>query len=310
MTFGVGRPASVGDAILIGAFQSESMIGPLSTALDRVRRPEYTGENRCVPCTVVNALLALVMGALASIVAYELAVVVVACSLGIIYLRGYLVPGTPTLTERYLPDRLLAVFDTHPTNDSEWETLEKLEAERRNAVDPERFLTDADVVERSDDAEYAFTDSFAVLLDRRLEQFGTDGVDHRAVADVLGVQPEEIADQDRAYPAVKVNRRIRKWPSDAALLADVATHLALTDATERWVDVPLEQRLGMLESLRAFHEVCPSCAEEIAFTTNTVESCCRSYDVLARRCPACDEALLEYDPSTVRGGEPRRGITS
>ena len=29
-----------------------------STLADRLRQPEYTGENRCTPCTVVNVVIA------------------------------------------------------------------------------------------------------------------------------------------------------------------------------------------------------------------------------------------------------------
>jgi hypothetical protein len=39
---------------------------------------------------------------------------VLAGSLALVYLRGYLVPGTPAFTKRYFPDWLLAWFDKTP----------------------------------------------------------------------------------------------------------------------------------------------------------------------------------------------------
>ena len=82
------------------------MSDTLTLLLDRIREPEHTGENRCVPCTVVNAAIAVAATAFASIVAVEAAAVVLVGSVLAIGLRGYLVPGTPALTRRYLPDRV------------------------------------------------------------------------------------------------------------------------------------------------------------------------------------------------------------
>lgn len=284
--------------------------------LDRVRKPEYTGENRCLPCTVVNVAIALAASALAGVLAVELGALVLACSLLAISLRGYLVPGTPALTERYLPDRVLALFDEEPFEDDDahtWETLEKLDAERENAVDPEAFLREAGAVEPREDAdaaghEYRLTDDFASLVERRVEPYRDGDVPREAIAGVFGVAPDEVADADRDYPAVTVGRRVRKWPSEAALVADVAAHEVLRERADGWADVPAEQRVEMLASLRASRERCPLCAAELAFSEDTVDSCCRTYEVVAYGCPDCDAPMRELDPATAGLGEPRRGV--
>lgn len=85
--------------------------------LTAVRRPEYTGDNRCLPCTVVNVVLAGLLTAAAAFVAPPLGIAVAAASLTSIYLRGYLVPKTPELTKRYLPARVHAWFETAGTSD-------------------------------------------------------------------------------------------------------------------------------------------------------------------------------------------------
>jgi hypothetical protein len=87
-------------------------LAAVATALAAtLRQPEYTGENRCLPCTVVNAAITAVgsvaVGVVASPVAGTVALTVGAAA---IWLRGYLVPYTPQLTERYLPERVLAWF--------------------------------------------------------------------------------------------------------------------------------------------------------------------------------------------------------
>jgi hypothetical protein len=93
--------------------------------VERVRQPEYTGENRCIPCTLANGVIAVVLAAAVGAVWWALvapgvgaavaaAVVLFASALSI-WLRGYLVPGTPELTKRYFPDWVLAKFDKGPT---------------------------------------------------------------------------------------------------------------------------------------------------------------------------------------------------
>jgi len=80
-------------------------------SITRYQNPEYTGANRCLPCTITNVTVAAV-GALAlGLVAPPLGAPSFLGALLTIYLRGYLVPGTPTFTRRCFPDWLLAVFD-------------------------------------------------------------------------------------------------------------------------------------------------------------------------------------------------------
>ena len=80
-------------------------------ALERVRQPEYVGENRCVPCTVTNLVIAAVLTAALAWLSVPLAVAFAVLAVASIWLRGYLVPKTPELTKQYLPNELLAKFD-------------------------------------------------------------------------------------------------------------------------------------------------------------------------------------------------------
>ena len=52
-------------------------------------------------------------------------------------------------------------------------------------------------------------------------------------------------------------------------------------------------RSELLASLRLFVERCPTCDGTVEFGTDVVESCCRSYDVVAATCGACDARLFE-----------------
>ena len=338
-------------------------MGSRGTSLrDRIREPEYTGENRCIPCTVVNGVLAVVLTAAAAVFGPVTAAVVLVASLGSIYYRGYLVPGTPELTKRYLPDRVLRVFGKAPdgpregweeapagrdddvtvttfeadqigdesagradgesadrtdaattdrTDDEpEFETIERIRDQRENAVDPIEFLLDVGVVEPAADGEdLVFEDEFAEAVESRVASLEREDVGAETLAEMFGVSPDDVAFEDRAYPAVTVLRRVRKWPGDGAYLADVASHLALVERTDRWLDVPPEQRLSILQSLRSFLSSCPVCGGDVAATADLVESCCMAHEVVAIRCADCGEHVLELDPEKVATPGEDTGIT-
>ena len=342
-----------------------------SSLLERFREPEYTGENRCVPCTVLNAALALALTVAAGAFGPVIALAVFVGSFASIYFRGYLVPGTPELTKRYLPDRVLAMFgkapegprdgwegarpvtvtdetaavtsergqaepsraveadaanneETDGTSDGEsdgssggesddeprFETVKRITDRRENAVEPVDFLLDVGVVERTDGVEeLAFESAFAERVETHASSLDRDDVDAETLAAMFGVEPDDISFRDRSYPTVKVLRRVRKWPGDGAYLSDVASHLALAERTDRWLDVPPEQRLSILQSLRSFHSSCPVCGGEVAATADTVESCCQAHEVVAIRCVDCDEHILELDPKAVATPGEDTGVT-
>jgi hypothetical protein len=65
------------------------------SVIDAIRRPEYTGENRCPPCTVVNVAIVAVVGLLVGVFFWPLGIAVIAVGLALVALRGYVVPYTP-----------------------------------------------------------------------------------------------------------------------------------------------------------------------------------------------------------------------
>lgn len=127
--------------------------------LDRLRRPEFTGENRCVPCTAVNLAIAAVgAGALATVGRPGLAAGGFTAALAAICLRGNVVPGTLALTKRYLPERVLRLFGkgTEPAPPAD--------------IDAESYLLSAGVlVETLDGSDLAFTPLFAAAWDDALD---------------------------------------------------------------------------------------------------------------------------------------------
>lgn len=285
------------------------MTGDSSTVVGRLRNDEYTGANRCTPCTAVNVIIAVGVSAPLAIVSPLFGAVVFALAMGAIYFRGYLVPGTPTLTKRYLPDSVLARFDKGPErfgadagDEYEFETAKKIEYRKKHSVDPEEFLVDVGAVEPGGDDERRLTDEFASLVDEHVERVEADGVDVDDIVVMFDEDPDRIQFKDRDHPAIRVVRRVREWPAEGALVTDVGTDRALRELTDRWAAVPLEQRLEMLESLRLFKKTCPACGGDIEPSEETVESCCRAFPVVALLCVECDLRVTELDPQEVDAG--------
>ncbi|WP_144800040.1 hypothetical protein [Halorubrum depositum] len=285
------------------------------SSLDRFRRPEYTGENRCLPCTAVNvAVAAVVAVAVGGLLTAGVGAAVLLASLAAIWLRGYLVPGTPELTKRYLPERVLRLFGkgrpVAPPAD----------------VDAESYLLSADVlVETPDGTDLSFTPWFASAWHDAVDGMRLDAgvvvadagaaaepgeidvtdvtdtpgdeVDLAALASLTGVDAESLSLDWRGATAFAFadGERIGHWESRAAFLADAAADRVLTDRVDGWTDLPLAARSGVLGALRLFVEECPACEGPVSLEERVVESCCTSYDVIAGRCAACNARLFELD---------------
>lgn len=264
------------------------MLLTVSSLLARLRNPEHTGRNRCVPCTVVN----LAVAALAAVaVGFEwplggAAVFLVAAA--VVALRGYLVPGTPTLTKRYLSVRDLRWFGKDRAAD-------RPPTEPPN-VNPEQFLLDRGVVHpcaACDDLclDAEFDDAWrsaATELDPELPA--------ETVAPLVDDDPGEVATiQGRNGFYVEGDDYRYQWVSSGALLVDMAADQVFTDRPADWKGLPLAHRLTVLQGLRAFLAVCLLCGGDVRFGTETVQSCCRSTDVVAVTCEDCDERFMELD---------------
>jgi hypothetical protein len=250
------------------------MRNALTAVGDRLRRPEYTGENRCLPCTVVNVCLTLVLAAVATVVLTPLGgVVVLVGGLGAIYFRGYLVPGTPTLTVRYFPPWLLELFGK--------------EVELRETLQPVEG-----VAVRATPEGARLVDSFAAAWDDRIESMRVAGVSEADVATLLGV--DEVSNVDEA--AYVVDNGLRRWLSPSALLADAAAAAVLADrGGDAWASLDPDERVATLRDLRKHLDYCPLCGGALDDEeTETVETCCtESERVLLATCLDCDVRLIE-----------------
>jgi hypothetical protein len=276
------------------------MIAFISTVLDDLRQPQYTGEDRCLPCTAVNTLLALLLGVvLAAFFTPIVGVLAVALGLAAIYLRGYLVPGTPGLTKRYLPDQVLAWFDKGPAR-SEGVTDMDVQIDPDEQVDPEEILSGVDAVEPcANEDDLCLTDSFAAAWHDEMRRLRDEDARREALAGLFETDSVSVASTRDRISVSDGDVPLARWPSEGALVADLGADEVLVSRAPEWASLAPEQRFGILAGLRSFLDSCPVCEGPIALSEHTVESCCRSWEVLSVHCTECDTDLLELDPETL-----------
>lgn len=259
--------------------------------LDWIRRPEYTGANRCLPCTAVNLTIAAGLTGATALVSPPVAAGVAGVSLASIYFRGYLIPGTPELTKRYLPPRVLAWFGKIPTvHATEIEPAVVLTEAGVLVDDPARDDATLDPRFRADwEARTA-----ALLMD--------DDSERRALARLLDVPHEDltVASHGTGLAAYLDGEWLGVWESPAAFFTDMAALELLADYVDGWAWIGMDARSELAGALRLFVETCPACGGMVSFGERTVDSCCSTYEVIAVSCDDCDTRLLELNASAER----------
>ncbi|MFB6069344.1 MAG: hypothetical protein ABEJ90_05415 [Halobacterium sp.] len=269
-----------------------------SSLVDSIRQPEYTGANRCLPCTVTNLVVAAALAAAVGAFVPPAGLALFVAAVAAIYLRGYLVPGTPAFTRRYFPDWLLAVFEKGPRASVDHGAFDA------EAFDVEAFLVDAGVVADVGD-DLALVPDFEASWGDRMRGLDAGGTDVDELAALVGLPPEEfrVDWHGDAFVALLGEERIGQWESRAAFVADVAAARELAVRSPAWADVPLATRSRVLGGLRLFLERCPTCDGDVTVGQEVVRSCCRNYDVVAANCADCGARLLEadFDTSVLEG---------
>lgn len=266
----------------------------VSGVFSRLKRPEYVGENRCVPCTVANVGIAAVGSIAVAAVIWTVVtptaglaaggLCLVGC-LAAIYLRGYLVPGTPELTRRYFPESLLGIFGKEPviqdTNDGD--------------IDQEAVLMGVGALELCDDGEdLCLVEEFQAAWYAEMERVEAES-DYEGLLSIVSVDSGTVTVEehgDRIQPQVD-GRFAGVWKSRAALQADVAGAALLSARLNGWTDLDPHDRHALLAGLRLFVDECPNCGGTPALGAETVETCCASRDVTTLECPDCGARLFE-----------------
>jgi len=259
--------------------------------VDRLRQPAYTGENRCVPYTIANVMIAGVGSAALATKSKRLGSAAFAASLGAIHLRGYLVPGTPMLTKRYFPDRVLRWFDKEPTS-----TLIPVDdADETIRIGPEQVLVSARAVTLCESGtDLCLQSDFQAIWRERRHAFGDERSGSEDLLDALNASAEvSIEEYGDALVAGTDERMLGQWPSQAAVVADIAAAKELAERYPEWEQLSPAERVRVLTSLRIFIQECPECDGPVRVEQEVVESCCVSQDVVISACQNCDAQLFE-----------------
>ena len=268
----------------------------------RFRNPKYIGSNRCIPCTIANTGIAILLSIgiltacllffnLPQSLALTLAGGFFIFSLTAIYFRGYLIPGTPELTKQYFPDRVLSWFDKSHTTTFE---------ESKVAINPEEVLLGAGVVESCQNkSDLCLTPSFKAAWHDLVRDYRDQQLDEAALTEALGISPNDDQIQfdyhGNGIIARTTTAGIGQWSSNAAIIADVAAATELKKRYSDWYSLAPAEKAHVLLSLRIFLEECPTCGGPVQVKQDAVESCCRSYDVIATVCKSCGTRLLEME---------------
>ena len=266
---------------------------PIRDWFEAIRAPEYTGVNRCIPCTMVNLTIAAVVAVALAMISRPVAGGAFVLMLGLIYVRGYLVPGTPTLTKRYLPAPVLAAFGH--------------EAQTPSAADfdPEAVLLETGViVEDARGTDFEVAPEFKATWIERYEAVTASEADVSLLAELVAVEPDrlDIEWHGNAFVAWMDDTWIGQWESRVAFLADVAASEILPAYVPEWGQLSLAHRSNTLGVLRLFIERCPACNGVVALEAEVKESCCREVDVIATTCRGCGERIFEavYEPEAMQ----------
>jgi hypothetical protein len=209
-------------------------------------------------------------------------------SVSIIYLRGYIVPGTPSLTKKYLPDEVLKHFEHEPP------TTQAIEA--NGEIDIESVLLTAGVIEPCEDLDdYCLSTEFKQAWMDRVDNLENVVIDEQDIARALGYNKGDftIVESNGGFNLLSEDELIAQWPSKGALLADFTAEKELSNKYSGWNQLSSEDKGIVLRGLRLFLDIFPTTGAPVEVSEQTVESCCRSSDVIAIRCSKTGQRLLE-----------------
>jgi len=267
----------------------------------QVMNPGYTGENRCIPCTVVN----LGIGGIISVVVASkfllLGTLFFAGSVLTIYLRGYLIPGTPGLTKKYLPQRVLRIFGKEPdhtVSDGLAEIDVKSTEFTKNTgtnvdLTPEEVLVEVGVVKScSDGSDLCLTTEFAQRWIREIRSASRTTPEQLAETYNLPQDKVTITETEAGCVVEYDHGVLGHWPSETAILLEVTASQILQEFHPKWDELSIDQRGILLMSVRLFTPECPQSRTEPSFEKGTVETCCNEFSVLNLTCEETGDVVF------------------
>lgn len=268
--------------------------------INKIKQPKYTGENRCIACTIVNVVIAFIFASIVAIFMFILAspyfaasvvVGVLTISFLAIWLRGYLIPNTPELTKQYLPASVLALF-----KGSRMTSSDRLNSKTINGEEIESILMNAEILEKCKyNDDLCLSESFTRSWNEKVNNINNK-IDPDEAVSILGFDPTDTELEHHGNAIIAHSNggdsAVGKWPSEAALRADIVSESILSKRIDNWNTYSPLVRGQVLHSLRLFFDKCPN-GEKAELKEEIVESCCSSQKVATIICEESGNRLFE-----------------
>lgn len=265
---------------------------------DTFRSPEYTGSNRCWPCTMFNiVILGFITASIGYVVRPLVAVPLAVVGGAVVWLRGYLFPGTPSVGAYVVAHFPLKVFRSE-----------------RLASTPDPIPTDTDIdpvylinslIDHSVMYEYGDKLQLAPAFREQwreeicdVREHSNDALASNLVDALPWVSGSEIIEREGQTWIVLSDESHRveeeAWLTVVSATAELAAVRALGNYAP---GMHHERRIVAAPPLQSLLEHCPICGTPIEETA--VDSCCGSPQhiytesdrVLA--CLECDEIITD-----------------
>ncbi|MCU4971349.1 hypothetical protein OB955_01165 [Halobacteria archaeon AArc-m2/3/4] len=263
----------------------------MTPLLERVRQPEFTGSNRCWPCTVLNGMLLWIGVTVVTVLGLPfVAVGLAAVGLATIVLRGYLVPFTP----RFAP-QLVSLLPGDPF-DHDREPGSLSDTGTPDGEDVLTALVEAGVVV-PDGEEIALEPSVRRAWREEMAELRTLDIEElAAVGDAVTPDSIDARGETRwgnAYVVLDAENASLTLLPHAIAVAE----LAAASTLESHVDDE-RIRLAAGRPFRTLLEACPLCEGEVIVSTST---CCGDVTPIGSEpkeklvCPDCSVRLFTYE---------------
>jgi hypothetical protein len=280
-----------------------------------LKNEEYIGENRCWPCTIANCVIGFVLGSVLTtmlilrtpvsvVQSLFIGVLFTSISYILIYARGYLIPKTPELTKKHLPQKILKIFgksNNHKFNiEDPWHISVDTDSHNWNS-DVDSVLTDIGALEECENKDdLCITDKFDRQWRRKLDDIEDNAVTGSKVARKIGFSSnsdyyiESKLMEDSTYHVLMTGDTVvAQWPSEAAIYADFTALMVLESWIDGWDELPPNTRGKLTHGLRLFLDDCPTSGGDTVIDEKKVESCCDSTRVITIECADTGELIIE-----------------
>lgn len=271
---------------------------------------EYTGDQRCLPCTVVNLGLLILSGLTIALLSKLAAVAFGILGIFLIWIRGYFVPYTPQFAPKIAAHLPITFYEEARQSSSLMEFSERgiettrnggkvmLGTDERDASNDVSTtilppLSEAGIIRQRDDT-LVLDESYREKWRSVIRDVRGDNLKAAIEMTTPAENVERVTEGEATwYVLTDEDRSIKSetWLSPAVAIAEVAAIEALEDSLSSSTVVQAAA------FLRPFLEQCPVCEGDLIETT--ADQCCASYgpdgpqNVLA--CSDCEEYVARWE---------------